>query len=191
MIKNSIRRISKAITPTNVILICAVLSYFIIDYFIDLPPQGLIFQSEIVTAKSFDNKFQIEGVYHFLSKHRFKRSYTLGFPIYEKNGMPAPEQVEVIANGKKLTPKILSQGFDFTIPAEYNKTTTLLVRYILPAFAKKGMYITRTANLWSTPISEASFIIQPGMKSNYHTQNQTKVTFKKFHPKENWKFEWE
>jgi hypothetical protein len=164
--------------------------YFGLDYFFDLPPEGLEFQSEVVRAEPNDDSIAFTGEYQFVAHHARRRSYTLAFPIYERSGMPRPTDMHVSCEGTSVACKILSQGIEFKLPVHPGETTSVTMRFTIPAPERQAEYITRTANLWQKPISSARFEIPEGVRSNYHRPNETIAVFTAFRPKENWKLSW-
>lgn len=176
--------------PEALLLVVAILLYFALDYFIDLPPTGLEFYSEVVKAEPRGDYLTIDGEYHFRANHPRKRAYELGYPTIEKSGEPPPREVEVTVNGQPFAVEVLPEGLRYTLPVEPGKEILVTTRYTVPAPDKQGTYITRTANLWPKPITSARFIIPATATSNYHQPGATEVEFLKFRPKDNWRIQW-
>jgi uncharacterized protein (DUF58 family) len=173
-----------------VLAVAAAAIYLALDFLFDLPPEGLEFRAEVVRAEPGADAITFMGEYHFFAHHPRRRSYALGFPIYERNGLPPPQEIEVSCNGNPLKYKQLTQGIEYTLPVRPGRESIVTIRYTLPAPQRKAQYITRTANLWAEPVSQARFIIPPGVQSNYHAEGETEALFSPFRPKKNWELRW-
>lgn len=186
-----LQKIKKPLFFTQFILLAvSVVVYFVLDYIFDLPPAALEFHSEIVKAEPIGNELRIAGEYHFMAHHWRKNSYELGFPVSEKKGTAPLKNINVVADGSPLPFKVHPQGLSFRLPVKPGGETIMKVSYIIPAPEKKGVYITRTANLWQKAITRAEFIIPEGVRSNYHEPGKTSAVFTNFRPKENWIISW-
>jgi len=184
------KKLIRKYMPLFLFVIAGIL-YFIGDYFMDLPPTALVFQSEVVRADCEDARFRIEGEYRFLSPHPRRRTYEMGFPFLDEDVAISREDIRVSANDRAIEFRILSQGIMFDLPVERGKETILKISYTLPAPDRMGIYITKTANLWPEPVTRAEFVIPQGARSNYHKTGELSAVFYKFKPKENWKIAWE
>ncbi len=114
----------------------------------------------------------------------------MGFPFSEEDVAVSKEDIRVSANDRVIEFRLLSQGIMFELPVERGKETILKISYALPAPDKKGIYITRTANLWHKAITRAEFVLPEGARSNYHKPGELSAVFYKFKPTEDWKIEW-
>lgn len=173
-----------------VLFFTAVIVYFVLDYMFDLPPAGLEFRSEVVKAVPNDEVITFEGEYVFVAHHPRKRSYELGFPIYEHSDQSLPKDIEVLVKGHPIEVRLLSQGMTYTLSVKPKQEVTVTMRYTLQAPEGKAVYITRTANLWPKPLKSALFVIPEGVQSNYHKAGETEAVFTDFRPKKNWEIFW-
>ncbi len=172
------------------LLAAAGIVYVLLDLLIDLPPSGLEFHSEVVTAIPKEDSITFDCEFHFLSHHGRRKSYEVGFVFRDSNAGPPPEKADVTADGKPLSFRTLSQGLVFDLPVKPKQETVLRIQYALEAPDRKAVYITRTANLWPKPMSSARFVIPEGVVSNYHEEGRLEIEFKDFRPKENWFLRW-
>ena len=170
--------------------VAALAIYAIADRFLDLPPTALQFRSERVEAIPAGSQVRIIGEYSFEAQHPRKRTYEIGFPTHMGSGLPPPQAVAVMVDGRSIPFKTLSQGLSFIMPVTPSGQTRLRIEYTMAAPEHKATYITHTALLWPEPIRTAEFVIPNGVKSNYHKPGETSVTFEDFRPKENWEMEW-
>jgi hypothetical protein len=174
-----------------VLLLLAVGVYIGGDILLDLPPSELVFVSEIVRARPEGDRiaFQCEFVYR--ANHPRRKNYELAFVTSETSETPPPENVNVTAGGQSIPVQVRSQGFTFRLPVKgKGQETTVKIEYSLSAPQHKAVYVTRTANLWPTPIENARFELPPDAQSNYHKKGEMIAEFTQFHPKENWHIEW-
>ena len=190
MAEETIKRVLAKLPSGPFLLVIAFALYFALDYWIDLPPTGLEFYSETVTATPEKDAILFECEFHFMAHHPHKRSYEIGFPIYESGDHPHPESVEVAVDGKPIAHRVLAQGLVFWMPVVPGQDTISTIRYRLKAPTKKATYITRSANLWPKPIVSARFVLREGAASNYHEAGQSEVGFSDFRPKDNWRLSW-
>lgn len=185
-----VRRIMKAGIPA-ILLLLTLGIYVGGDFLFDLPPSALVFASEVVRARPEGDRiaFQCEFVYR--ANHPRRRNYELAFVTSETSGTPPPENVNVTAGGQSIPVHVRKQGFTFRLPVKgKGQETTVRIEYSLSAPQHKAVYVTRTANLWPTPIENARFELPPDAQSNYHKAGQTIAEFSGFRPKENWHIEW-
>jgi len=173
-----------------ILFLTAVIVYCVLDYILDLPPTGLEFRSEVVRAIPDEDTITFEGEYTFYTHHPRKRSYELGFPIYEHGDQSLPEDIEVLVNGHSIKFRVLSQGLTYMLSVKPKQEVIVTTRYTLQASERKAVYITRTANVWPGPLESALFVIPEGVQSNYHKTGETQALFTDFRPKKNWEIVW-
>ncbi|MCE5229291.1 hypothetical protein LLG95_06800 [bacterium] len=170
--------------------LAALLIYWVADYFFDLPSTALEFHSEIVRAIPDGTRVRFVGDYDFIAHHPRRTSYEIGYPTQNDSKLPPPADVIVKVNGLDLPVKILSQGLVFEMPVKLLAETHLHIEYTMNAPNHRATYITRTANLWPKPVTEARFVLTAGAKSNYHQPNTTETVFRIFRPSEDWNIQW-
>ncbi|MCX7047299.1 MAG: hypothetical protein NTX50_17655 [Candidatus Sumerlaeota bacterium] len=180
----------KAITHFG-LLLAALVVYLIADYFFDLPPTALVFDSETVQAKINGNEVEFRGEYFFQANHPCRRSYELAFPVSESFQDAPISDIHVSADEKPLEVRLARSGFIFQMPVTPGASTRLVISYRLHAPGKRAEYITRTARLWPSPLKKARFISPPEARSNYHKGEATEVEYTgKTLPKMNWTLDW-
>lgn len=170
--------------------LAALVIYWVADYIFDLPPVGLEFHSEVVRATPMGDCARFAGDYHFIAHHPRRRSYPIGYPTQNGNTLPPPADVIVTVDGRDLPVKVLTQGLHFEMPVVPRGEAHLHIEYTMLAPDRRATYITRTANLWPKPVTEARFVLPPGVTSNYHQANTTETVFRQFHPSEDWNIQW-
>lgn len=170
--------------------LAAIVVYWGADYIFDLPPVGLEFHSEIVRATPMGDCARFVGDYDFIAHHPRRRSYPIGYPTQNGNTLPAPADVMVTVDGRAVAFTATPQGLHFEMPVKPRGEAHLHIEYTMPAPGRRAIYITRTANLWPKPVTEARFVLPAGATSNYHQANTTETVFRKFHPREDWNIQW-
>lgn len=185
-----VRRIMKAGIPA-ILLLLTLGIYVGGDFLFDLPPSALVFASEVVRARPEGDRIAFQCDFIYRASHPRRRNYELAFVTSETSGTPPPENVNVTAGGQSIPVHVRKQGFTFRLPVKgKGQETTVRIEYSLSAPQHKAVYVTRTANLWPTPIENARFELPPDAQSNYHKAGQTIAEFSGFRPKENWHIEW-
>lgn len=173
-----------------ILLAAAAGLYFMGDYFFDLPPSGLIFVSEIVTAIPHGDAVDFECRFTFQSTHPRKTRYQIYFPTHQEGRQGAPEGVTITVDGRPVAAQVGREGFSYVMPVTPMSASVNVIRYTIRSSAHKAVYVTKTANLWPRPLTAARFVLPSGVRSNYHTDRETSVEFKDFRPKENWEVAW-
>jgi hypothetical protein len=180
----------KQATSPLLLLVLAGAIYCCADFFVDLPPSGLVFHSETVTANPKGDRIEFECRFVFKANHPRKTHYQVAFPTQEGEDPQSPKDVEVSVDGKRVDVELLSQGFVCDMPVNPGGETIRTIRYSLAARDRNAVYITRTAGLWRKPLGHARFVVPEGVRSNYHKKGQTVAEFTEFRPEENWILSW-
>lgn len=170
--------------------LAALVVYWVLDTIFDLPPTALEFHSEVVRAIPGGERVRFIGDYTFIPHHSRRRSYELGYPTQNDSSLPPPAEVVVKVDERDVPFRSLSQGLDFQLRVEPQRDCHLHIEYTMAAPGHRATYITRTANLWPKPITEARFVLSVGATSNYHQGHATEAVFKDFRPREDWMIQW-
>lgn len=181
----------RTFSPHLGIAVLAILLYYGIDYFVDLPPYGLVFESEIIAAVPKPDALAFDCEITMHATHSRKRRYVLAFPTRQDTNQAEAQAFSIEAQGVELPFQAYADGFLFTLPVEPGTKVIHRIQYTIPSFSKRATYVTRTANLWSQPIQRAQFILKGNIRSNYHDPGTTIAEFKDFRPRENWEVTWQ
>lgn len=188
-----------------IVFFFAVLVYFMLDYFFDLPPEEIQFVEEKVELRITSDRLFVSGEYTFYNRTSRAHTYALFFPV--ANGFDSQSVRLTVVRNQQHTPvtfKIKKNGIVHKLPVPAKSTVLLKLNYEQPLKEKKTQYITLTTRLWKKPLKNAEFIIylpttHKLLRSTYplrlkQIENETLIYYSKFenfYPKENLEIIWE
>lgn len=173
-----------------VCLLLAGLAWLAAEYRFDLPPYSLQFRREEVRAYLVDGSPMFWGRYQLLSRHRFPRTYRIGFPLWPRGQSCAVAGLGVRQDGHPIPFSWKDDGLALDLTTRPGQETVLEVAYSLMTGRPQAVYVTRTANAWPEPPQEAGFFLAPPLSSNYHPPGATSTVFPAFSPESDWIVSW-
>jgi len=153
--------IGTIIIATSIIGGASVLTYFLIDHFIDISRlKNIQFSSEDVSIYINSNNVQVEGKYYFRNTDTSDREIELKFPFFVDEGVGSPTEISVYVDGelihyfKKAGDEV---KFKVLLPARSEKEVT--VTFNQPCLNGNYTYILTTVKRWGRPLESARFSI--------------------------------